>query len=460
MGKTTVALALIAAYRRRGLVVQTFKCGPDFIDGGHHARASGRASRNLDGWMLSAETNREIFLRGGQATDLMVVEGVMGLFDGVDGRSNAGSTAEMARWLGLPVLLVVDASTMARSAAALVHGFASFDPALQLAGAVFNRVAGPSHYQLLEEALGGGTTTTRPLGYLPRRQEIEIPERHLGLLTAIEEAVPSSIFTLLGELAEQTIDLDALLETAVPIAGQNAALPSERRATVRIGVARDKAFSFYYEENLDALRRAGAEMVEFSPLDDPGLPPRLDAVYFGGGYPELFASELAANQSMIRDVRGMAEEGLPIYAECGGLMYLAREIVTPTGPPVPMAAVLPLSVEMTERLVNFGYTEVSFTSDCLLGAAGSKARGHSFHCSRIRDAGHLESVYRAKNWRTKREEPEGFRRKNVLASYIHLHFLSNPAMAAAFVQSVEGARSSGGLPSAGQVARASEVDNP
>ncbi|HXW92204.1 MAG TPA: cobyrinate a,c-diamide synthase [Terriglobales bacterium] len=456
VGKTTVALALIAAYRRRGLVVQTFKCGPDFIDGGYHARAGGRASHNLDGWMLSAETNREIFFRGGEAANLMVVEGMMGLFDGVDGRSNRGSTSEIARWLGLPVILVVDASSMARSAAALVHGFATFDPSLRVAGVVFNRVAGPSHFQLLAEALSGGTPV-RPLGYLPPSREIEIPERHLGLVTAREEAVPSSIFSLLGELAEQTIDLDALWELAAPISAQNAAVTSERRATVRIGVARDKAFSFYYEENLDALRRAGAEIVEFSPLADSGLPRGVDAVYFGGGYPEVFAMELAANQSMMRDVRAMAEEGLAMYAECGGLMYLAREIVTPTGPPVPMAAVLPLSVEMTERLVNFGYSEVSFTSDCLLGAAGGQARGHGFHCSRIRDAGQLESVYRAKNWRTKREEREGFRRKNVLASYIHLHFLSNPAMAHAFVESVERARSSRGLQFADQVPPSSGV---
>jgi cobyrinic acid a,c-diamide synthase len=450
VGKTTVALALIAAYRRRGFVVQPFKCGPDFIDGGHHTRASGRISRNLDGWMFSAETSREIFSCASQAADLMVVEGVMGLFDGVDGRSNAGSTAEIARCLGLPVILVVDASSMARSAAALVHGFATFDPALNLAGVVFNRVAAPSHYQILQDALASGTEV-RPLGYLPLRKDIEIPERHLGLFTAQEDVVPASIVPLLGDLAEQTIDLDALLELAAPISAHRDDVRPDRAGTVRIGVARDKAFSFYYEDNLDELRRAGAEIVEFSPLDDPRLPEAVDALYFGGGYPELFAWQLAANESMIADVRRMAEKGLPIYAECGGLMYLAREIVPRTGPSVPMASVLPLSVEMTEKLVNFGYTEVAFLSDCLLGVAGSQARGHSFHCSRIREAAPLESVYRARNWRTKREEPEGFRRKNVLASYIHLHFLSNRAIARAFVESAEDGRSLRAFPSAQEV---------
>jgi cobyrinic acid a,c-diamide synthase len=435
VGKTTVVLALTAAYRRRGVVVQPFKCGPDFIDGGHHTRASGRASRNLDGWMLSAERNREIFARGSEKADLSIVEGVMGLFDGVDGRSNTGSTAEIAQWLGLPVILVVDASAIARSAAALVHGFSTFDPTLKLAGVVFNRVAGPSHYQLLQDALASGARVPS-FGYLQRRKDIEIPERHLGLVTAEEDVVPASIFALLADLAEETIDLNDLFEAAAPASGQADDVRPGSRATVRIGVARDRAFSFYYQDNLDALRRAGAEIVEFSPLDDAKLPEAVAALYLGGGYPEVFAKELAANRSMIEDVRGAAEQGLPIYAECGGLMYLAREIITGTGS-VPMAAVLPLSVEMTEKLVNFGYTDVSFISDCLLGAAGTQARGHSFHCSRIRDAGNLGNVYRAKRARSKQEEPEGFRVKNVLASYIHLHFLSNPAMAPAFVHSAE-----------------------
>ena len=449
VGKTTVALALTAAYRRRGVVVQPFKCGPDFIDGGHHTRASGRASRNLDGWMLSAERNLEIFSRGSEKADLSIVEGVMGLFDGVDGRSNTGSTAEIAQWLGLPVILVVDASAIARSVAALVHGFSTFDPALKLAGVVFNRVAGPSHYRLLQDALASGAGV-RAFGYLPRRKDIEIPERHLGLVTADEDAVPASTFALLADLAEETIDLKDLLEAAAPTSGQPDVVRPDSRATVRIGVARDKAFSFYYQDNLDALRRAGAEIVEFSPLDDARLPQAVDSLYLGGGYPEVFAQELAANRSMMANVRGAAEQGLPIYAECGGLMYLAREIITRSGP-IPMAAVLPLSVEMTEKLVDFGYTEVSLVSECLLGAAGSRARGHSFHFSRIRDAGSLENVYRAQRARTKHEEPEGFRLKNVLASYIHLHFLSNPAMAHAFVRYAEDWRASRMYPGAEDV---------
>ena len=444
VGKTTVALALMAALRKRGLAVQPFKCGPDFIDGGHHARVCGRTTRNLDGWMLSAEANRRIFCQSARAEDVCVVEGMMGLFDGVDGKSEAGSTAEIAKWLGLPVILVVDASAIARSAAALVHGFQTFDPALKLVGVIFNRVGGPAHYRLLQDALTTNTNAV-PLGYLPRDERIHIPERYLGLFTAGEDLLPDSSLSILGELAENSIDLDKLLECAasIPAAPNDARNWNARSAlnnSIRIGVAHDKAFCFYYEDNLDALREAGAKIVEFSPLGEACLPAALDALYFGGGYPELFANRLAENGPMLASIKSAAQAGLPIYAECGGLMYLAKEIVTKDGAAFSMAGVLPMSVQMTDRLVNFGYTEVSFTSDCLMGTAGRKARGHSFHCSRIIDAGPIERVYRTRNSMTGCEEPEGLRIGNVLASYIHLHFLSSPGMADAFVRNVERAR--------------------
>jgi cobyrinic acid a,c-diamide synthase len=385
VGKTTVALALMAGLRKRGLTIQPFKCGPDFIDGGHHTRACRRVSRNLDGWMLSADANRDIFLRSAERADVCLVEGVMGLFDGVDGNSEAGSTAELAKWLQLPVVLVVDASSIARSAAALVHGFETFDPALKVAGVIFNKIAGPAHYRLLRDALTSGTVAL-PLGYFPRDERIRIPERYLGLFTAGEDLLPDAMFDLLGELAEQSIDLDKLIElsSSFPVAVNDVRV--ETRRTIRLGVARDKAFSFYYEDNLDALRDAGAEIVEFSPLRHSRLPDALDALYVGGGYPELFASELAGNHSMLASVARFAEAGLPIYAECGGLMFLGREIVTSEGSAFSMAGVLPLRVQMTKRLVNFGYTEVMFTSDCLIGCAGATARGHSFHCSKVIDA--------------------------------------------------------------------------
>jgi cobyrinic acid a,c-diamide synthase len=434
VGKTTVTLSLMAALRKRGLTVQPFKCGPDFIDGGHHARVCGRASRNLDGWMLSAEANRQIFYRNAANADVCVVEGVMGLFDGVDGKSEAGSTAEIAKWLGLPVVLVVDASAMARSAAALVRGFESFDPALKVAGVIFNNVGGAAHYQMLSDAVTMSANAV-PLGYLPRDERIHITERYLGLVTAGENLLPDSMLSLLGELAECHIDLDQLLACAAD--GCAKGTRDLSAGSIRLGVARDKAFCFYYEDNLDVLREAGAEIVEFSPLEDSVLPTALDALYFGGGYPELFAKQLSENRLMLASIKRAAEEGLPIYAECGGLMYLAREIVTKDEASFPMAGVLPITVQMTDRLVNFGYTEVSFTSDCLIGPAGAKARGHSFHCSRIADVGSVEYAYQARNSMTGREEPDGLRVKNLLASYIHLHFLSNPGMADAFLKNAK-----------------------
>ena len=446
VGKTTITLALMAALRKRGLRVQPFKCGPDFIDGGHHTRVCGRVSRNLDGWMLSAEANRRIFCRNAEDADVCVVEGVMGLFDGVDGKSETGSTSEIAKWLGLPVILVVDASAMARSAAALVHGYESFDPALKVAGVIFNKAGGEAHYRMLSDAVTASTNAV-PLGYLPSDERIRIPERYLGLVTTGENVLPDSMLSLLGELAESHIHLEQLLKCAPPIPtapDRTEGTTDESVSSIRLGVARDKAFCFYYEDNLDALREAGAEIVDFSPLEDSSLPTALDALYFGGGYPELFAKRLAENSPMLNSVRRAAEEGLPIYAECGGLMYLAREIMTKEGMSYPMAGVLPITVQMTDRLVNFGYTEVSFTSDCLIGPAGGKARGHSFHCSRIADMGPveypIEHAYQARNSMTGREEPEGLRVRNVLASYIHLHFLSNSGIAEAFVKNAQGAR--------------------
>jgi cobyrinic acid a,c-diamide synthase len=436
VGKTTVALALMVALRKRGLTIQPFKCGPDFIDGGHHTRACGRASRNLDGWMLSADANRNILSRSAEGADVCVVEGVMGLFDGVDGNSEAGSTAEIAKRLQLPVVLVVDASSMARSAAALVHGFETFDPALKVAGVIFNKVAGTTHYRLLRDALTSGTAAV-PLGYLPRDERIRIPERYLGLFTAGEDLLPDTMFELLCELTEKSIDLDKLLDSAASFPASVKKVRFSTRRTVRVGVARDKAFSFYYADNLDALRVAGAEIVEFSPLQDPRLPDALDALYVGGGYPELFASELAGNRSMLASVARFAEAGSPIYAECGGLMFVGKEIVTRDGAAFSMAGVLPLRVQMTERLVNFGYTEVTFTSDCLIGRAGDKARGHSFHCSKLVDTVPLAHVYRSRHSMTGREANEGFCVGNVLASYIHLHFLSAPGIAERFVANVQ-----------------------
>ncbi len=440
VGKTTVTLGLIAALVRRSLIVQPFKCGPDFLDPGHHTRASRRVSRNLDGWMLDARANRAIVARQAADADVVIVEGVMGLFDGVSGSITAGSTAEMAKSLGLPVVLVVDAARMGPSAAALVSGFARFDPALRVAGVIFNQVGSPRHYELLRDAVARSTEVAA-LGYLPRDGRVHVPERHLGLVTAGEAALSDAALDALADLVEQHVDVARVLELAAHVPVADADLPpAATPARATIGVARDRAFCFYYEDNLDQMREAGADLVPFSPLEDATLPP-VDALYLGGGYPEIWAEPLSRNDGMRRAIRAFADTGRPVYAECGGLMYLAEAIRQRDGHVWPMAGVLPVVVEMTDRLQRFGYVEVTLTADCLLGCAGETARGHSFHYSRlVEDPSGVERAYRVRYTLSDREEAEGFVRGGVLASYAHLHFRSNAGLAARFVAAAADAR--------------------
>jgi len=429
VGKTTIALGLLAAYRRRGFKVQSFKVGPDFIDPGHHTRAAGRVCRNLDGWMLTKGANMESFQCQAQGADLVVVEGVMGLFDGHDGIEEAGSTAQMAKWLGLPVVLVVDARSMARSAAALVHGFATFDSALRLIGVIFNRVGSPTHLDYLREAVEQAGEV-RYFGGLPREEDLAIPERHLGLVTSEDYPLGGDYLRRLADLVERHLDLDGLLDALPPITAKGEpAAAAHAPAVVRLGVARDRAFCFYYPENLEWLARFGAEIVPVSPLDHRDLP-EVHGLYLGGGYPELFARELSANRSMRRAIREQAAAGLPIYAECGGLMYLSREICDLEGRRHAMAGVLPFAVRMLPRFKTLGYREVTLTVDCLLGPAGTYARGHEFHYSEIIvEPADLPRVYQVAGRRGAPPHREGYAVNRVLASYIHLHFGSNPEIA-------------------------------
>ena len=443
-GKTTLTLALMAALKQRGLVVQGFKCGPDFIDPAHHTHITGRISRNLDSWMLDRATNQAIFHNAIQGADVAVIEAMMGLFDGVSGVGEQGSSAEIAKQLNVPVLLVIDASSSARSIAALVHGFESFDPDLSILGVVLNRVGGEGHARLLRDAIES-SCNCRVIGALPHDPRFKIPERHLGLTTAAEQPLSTEQTLFLADMAVRHLDFQILLNAHSDLRRDVACYVSSVQAErdhiptgtsssrVRIGVPRDPAFCFYYQENLELLESAGAEIVEFNLLNSDHLPASLDALYFGGGYPELFAKRLSENASMLRDVREFAAAGKPIYAECGGLIYLAEELRTLDGNLLKLAGVLPITIEMTNTLVNFGYTEVTFERDGLLGKRGSVARGHSFHYSKIARAEELDRVYRVSYTLTGRSELEGFAHVNVLASYIHLHFKSNPAVAEALV---------------------------
>jgi cobyrinic acid a,c-diamide synthase len=436
VGKTTTALALMATFRERGQIVQPFKCGPDFLDSGHHSAVCGRAARNLDTWMLDGEANRAIFKEASCDADVAIVEGMMGLYDGVAGGTEAGSTAEIAKLLQLPVVLVLDAAKSARSVAAVVKGFESFDPSLRFAGIVLNGVSSDHHYRLLETAIRS-VTATPLLGRIPRDPVIGIPERHLGLQTIEEQTSPAQRAARLAEISRRHFDLAPLLKLSRSHPGGDDD-PFEASRTdkpqVRMGVARDKAFSFYYEDNLDLLRQHGAEIVSFSPLSDEHLPPNLDGLYLGGGYPELYADALGRNRQMCSEIRSFAESHKPVYAECGGMIYLGRSLTTLDRSSFPMCGVLPLEFEMTSRLVQFGYVDVEFVEDCLLGEKGTAVRGHSFHCSRVRSFGEVRTLYHLRYSLSGQSGEEGFSYKNVLASYVHLHFRGNPAMAASLME--------------------------
>jgi cobyrinic acid a,c-diamide synthase len=428
VGKTTIATALMAAYARRGLRVQPFKIGPDFIDPGFHHVACGRVSRNLDGWMLSPNANLQIFERASADADLAVIEGVMGLFDGRSASADEGSTAEMAKCLGAPVLLVVDASAMARSAAALVHGFETFDAALELAGVLFNRIGGVRHADLLRESVAA-YCRSRPFGFLPRSEKIALPSRHLGL-TLAAEALTAECLSEMVAWVEKHIDLDALLALArerSPALATSLAPPVRpSRSKVRIAVARDSAFCFYYQDNLDLLTESGAELVEFSPMSDLELPTEIGGLYLGGGYPELHAVRLSENRAMIADICRFARAGAPIYAECGGFMYLTEAIVELDGSEHPMAGLFPTRARMQSRFAAMGYIQPESVGDSLWVKSGEALRGHQFRYSAI-------DPMPSEVCRVYQSPAEGYRIHSVLGSYIHLHFLSCPGFAERFV---------------------------
>jgi cobyrinic acid a,c-diamide synthase len=435
VGKTSIATALMAAFTRRGLRVQPFKIGPDFIDPGFHRVACERPSRNLDGWMLSRETNLEILAQASADADIAIIEGVMGLFDGSEATTPTGSTAEMAKWLGSPVLLVIDASAMAGSAAALVCGFEDFDPDLPLAGVVCDRVGGAGHANLLREAILRHCRA-RPLGFLPHEDKIALPERHLGLVMA-SEILSRDRLTEMANWIETNVDIDGLLtiarEESRPLESPRQSPPRLRTGPrARIGIARDAAFCFYYEDNLDLLKESGGDLVEFSPISDDALPLDLDGLYLGGGYPEIHASQLSTNRTMRDSILRFSKSGAPVYAECGGFIYLTEAIVDSDGREYPMAGLFPTRVRMQKQLAAIAYVDLEAPEDALWLRAGQRLRGHEFHYS-ILD-GMPESVRRCLRLRSgDKIRKEGYTIGSVLAGYSHLHFRSSPNFASRFV---------------------------
>ena len=429
-GKTTLTCGILAALARRGVRVQAYKVGPDYIDPGYLGLASGRAAHNLDTWLMDEAAMLRVFAHSAAQADAAVVEGVMGLYDG--GTGGVSSTAQIARLLRAPVVLAIDCKSMGDSAAALALGFREYDKTVNFRGVILNRLGSASHERMIREAMA--RVGIPVLGALRRDERFVMPERHLGLLPTDENAGHS--FEALAEVAAQSVDLDGLLSVArsapnLEVQADNLFLCRERAV---IAVARDAAFSFYYPESLAQLERCGARIVFFSPLDDAALP-ACDGVIFGGGFPEMFASRLAANESMKASIRTAIEAGMPVYAECGGYMYLTRSLTDFDGTGHAMVGVVPAACRMNDRLQTVGYVECTALSDSPLAAAGTVVHGHEFHFSTTTpDAGSEKSAaWQFVKKRTGATYAAGYAHKSLVASYLHLHFAGNPDLARRFV---------------------------
>ena len=456
-GKTTVSLAIMAALARREVTVAPFKCGPDFIDPGYHRAVTGQPSINLDGWMCSEEFVRRSFQasRTSQTCQtIAIIEGVMGLFDGIGASSREGSSAQIAALTGAPVVLVVNARGMAASAAALVKGFAGFDPQIRLAGVIFNNVGSEQHSELLREALSTHCPEILCFGCIPRDESLIIPSRHLGLITTEDNPLSLEFIGRLADMAERCLDLDRLIQLQIHPAPLCAKLSNNspvfpppfqgegrggdgvdcQQGKICIAVARDAAFCFMYEDNLRLLKEAGAELIFFSPLHDTALPSPVHGVYLPGGYPELYAEMLHVNVGMKESIRAAIAADMPVYAECGGFIYLTLGIDgSAEQPSADFVGLFPVRCRMLPRRKALGYRQVELTQNCIIGVQGAVVRGHEFHYSEI---GIMPQEVRRCYEVSRRGEVlgmEGFQIRNCLASYIHLHFGSNPEIAEAIV---------------------------
>ena len=436
-GKTTVTLGLLSALKKNGMKVQPFKAGPDFIDAGLHTFVTGVPSRNLDLWMCGEQGVKECFYQHTVDIDMAVLEGVMGMYDG------PYSTAALAEILHLPVLLVVDAYGMAESAGAMVKGYAEYSVGkiravkkTAIAGVIFNRVSSEVHFNMLKHAV----RDVPVFGYLPKDNDMEIQERHLGLMTAQENPVTRQSLDTLGDLVIKHIDVDGIIDTAgnkshKPSMPESVSKSRIDKHKIRIALANDKAFCFYYEDNLEILREAGAEIIQFSPLSDEHVPDA-DVLYIGGGYPEMHAHALSENESMLGSIRSWVNDDKPVYAECGGMMYLSKGIYDFDNRFHGMVDVMPFETKMERSRLHLGYREIILKRDCILGKKGDRLRGQEFHYSQrmnvIPDAS-LKTCYTLMPGNTE----EGYCVKGVLASYVHVHFCSRPGIAEWFINFVK-----------------------
>ncbi len=439
-GKTLFTSLLGRLLTQKGYRVQPFKCGPDYIDPSYHSLACGNISRNLDTRLIPEDILNELFYRQAASADISLIEGVMGLFDGAGALDERGSSSHLAKLLKSPVILLMDVGAMARSAAAIALGYKEFDPDLKLAGFILNRVASPRHEEMVRTAVENRTGLP-VMGAIPRSKALSMPERHLGLVPAWEGDEVLGFLDSNLELFENSINLDAiikaagsapLVEKSEPVVFSDSIKISANTPTnqppLRIAYAWDKAFHFYYQDNLDLLKHLGVELAAFSPLKDRKLPENISGLYLGGGYPELFADELASNKSMMEQIRAASSSRMPIWAECGGLMYLSEAIISFEGRKTGMAGIIPASAAMKKGLRALGYYSGRLRYDSWMGKAGDELTGHVFHWSELTDIkpGSPFQLHLKKDSGSASEIEDGFFINNSWAGYMHIHFASNP----------------------------------
>ena len=442
-GKTTVATGVMGALVKNGITVQGFKVGPDYLDPSYHSRATGRPSRNLDTWLMGELGISETFTKATQDAEIAVIEGVMGLFDGSGSTSDEQSTAEISRLLKAPTILVVDSHAVGRSVAAQVLGFSSMARDFEIKGVILNKIGSERHFLLCKEAIEHETSVP-VIGYLRFNKELELPSRHLGLHTATREL--DDKIQLISNSVAESVDLDSvrsiatlapplnLIDTNQSSREEQLGSATSKNGFLRIGVALDESFSFYYEDNLDELRRLGADIRFFSPLHDGKLP-NVDALYIGGGYPEINAALLEESASMRQHIRKSFEDGMPIYAECGGLMYLGRETTSVDGKRHKMARVFDLDTQMTRKLT-LGYTEMESVSDTPISTHEDRLYGHESHYSVAENvSSDCKFVFRLIRGKGIAKSMDGCLSQSALGCYGHLHFRRAKKSAKMFIES-------------------------
>ena len=422
-GKTTVSLGLMAAFNKKGLKVQGFKAGPDYIDPSLHRIITGKPSINLDTWMMPYDFLIRSFESRAANADISVIEGVMGLHDGREPDSPAGSTAELAAALGVPVILVINAKSMARTAAAIINGLVEFDKKVNVEGIILNNIGSPNHLDILKKAISEYCSVP-VLGGIPVIKDISLPSRHLGLFMG-EDGVLENKIDMLADTISKHVDLDELLSlSGINIKRRTLFDVPPEEIKGQIAIARDNAFCFYYEDNFEMLKQLGYKIVFFSPMKDKKLPDDVGVYYFGGGYPELYTDILTENHDIRNAIKAESEKGAFIYGECGGLMYLGQSLTTKDGIDYPMCGCLPYTTVMESRFQCLGYTEVSPLEDFLFFRRGKRLRGHCFHYSTMTmdNSPEVKSFYQG----TPPEKAKGFRLRNTVVSYVHVHLGYHP----------------------------------